>query len=285
MRTSELMIGVLLLAVVLPINHGWAGAPGPDADFTGFWARSVDQAEQTPPEYTIWQGNTLRFRGVGGEWRRAWCHLISGSAQTVLVLTDDATAPALGPIAKTSQVSFAWRDGRRWTETAVYDTREHPLYEGILDACRLAEILQGMNGMERSGLVIAGSGYGASVALAAAALLRDQPQAVVAHCPLCPVLAVCSIDRLVAADGSLLNGAPVVAQRMMAARFAATVHCPALVSSGVATSARELQVAALVYAALPGEKARWTAEVTAGSLAADATFRERVVRWACGPRR
>jgi hypothetical protein len=283
MRTFEFLLGVLLLAIVLPLNHVWAGVPGPDADYTGFWMRSLDQAEQLPPEYTIWQGNMLRFRGLGGEWRRAWCRLVPGCTQTILVLTDDATAPVLGPVAKTSQVSFSWREGKNWSETAaVYDTRQHPLYEGIVDACRLAEILQGMNGMEHSRLVVAGSGYAASVALAVAALLRDGPQAVVAHCPLCPVLAVCSLERLVAPDGAFLPGTPTVARRMMAARFATAVHCPALVSSGVAASARELQVAALVYAALPGEKARWMGEVTATSLAADTTFRERLLCWARG---
>jgi hypothetical protein len=277
-------MGILLVAIVLPINHVWAGVPAPDSDFTGFWMHSLDQAEQTPPEYTIWQGNTLRFRGLGGEWRSARCRLTPASTQTLLVITDDPQAPLLAPIDKTSQVSFAWREGVTWRDSAVYDTRQHPLYQAITNAARLAEILQGMNGMENSPLVIAGSGYAASVALAVAGILKDRPSAAIAHAPLCPVLAVCSKERLIAADGSFLTGTSPIARRLMAARFAAAVHCPTLVSCGVATSVREAQVAADVYAALPGEKARWSNEVTSASLTNDTAFRERLSSWARGPR-
>jgi hypothetical protein len=284
MRTAQLAVGVLMVAVVLPVNQVWAGVPAPDSDFMGFWTRSLDLAEQTPPEYTIWQGSTLRFRGLGGEWRSARCRLNAGSTQTLLVITDDPQAPVLEPIGKTSQVSFAWREGAAPSAPAVYDTRQHPLYEAIVNAARLAEVLQGMNGMEHSPLVVAGSGYAASVALAVAGMLREPPAAVVAHAPLCPVLAVCSSQRLLAADGSFLAGASPVAQRMMAARFAAAVHCPALVSCGVGASVREAQVAADVYAALAGEKTRWNNEVTPMSLATDRTFRERISGWARGPR-
>ena len=94
-------------------------------------------------------------------------------------------AEPLGRVDGCAVVNWGWSEGGCPALTAGAGARENPVYRGALNLCRLVQVLSGMDqiGLGRVGLV--GEGYGASMAIIAAALLPEKVAFVVAHQPIC----------------------------------------------------------------------------------------------------
>ncbi len=252
---------VTLIALGLPLSRGLAqggGAPASRPDdqaFRQFWQTGVSGLEQWAPSSRLAADGNFDFQGYQGQIRTAVCTLPPDEPQgVVLHLTD---APTAQPVTATDgrlHCVFAWRDGALEGPLAEAETRLHPLYGGVLDACRLTQLLWSLHEYPERGVRLVGEGYGATIALAVAALEPRLVSSVVAHQPVC----VASALRAQAARQGVAPDLPPEAldrlQRLSPLNFAPMVTAPTVVLVGMADGVATPESVITVYERLRGPK-------------------------------
>lgn len=274
MTSPALPAGVLLVLVFAPLGHALASAPdllcptpaqpkdqaGADQQdrlFDEYWRAQLGRLSQTPPDWSVWAGRELVFRGTDGLERRAGLQVPAKMRSLAVYVTDGSSRDPVRTPTGQGVVLFPWRADVPPASVSL-SAREHPLTRAITDTCRLMEVLVGMNELRVSRVGLIGEGYGAVVVLAAASLRPELVSYVVAHEPICPAEAVqraLPADTPAAAEASL--AASRHTRRLKAASFAARVETPVLITAGTLDDyAPEASVQAM-YESLKGPREYW----------------------------
>ncbi|MCE5218895.1 acetylxylan esterase [bacterium] len=274
MTSPALPAGILLVLVFAPLSHALASAPeilcptptqpkdqagGDQQDrlFDEYWRAQLGRLSQTPPNWSIWAGRELVFKGADGLERRAVLQIPAKMRSLAVYVTDGSSRDPVRAPSGQGVVIFPWRADVPQVSASL-TAREHPLTRAISDTCRLVEVLVGMNDLPVSRVGLIGEGYGAVVALATAALRPELISYVVAHQPICPAEAV---QRVLPADTPAAAEAALTAsrhtRRLKAASFAARVETPVLITAGTLDEcAPEVSIQAM-YESLKGPREYW----------------------------
>ncbi len=265
-HTVSELLPVFLLLALLPLNHALAGVGEPgaqllttDTDLGRFWWGGLSRLEECPPQLRMNGENSLLFRGLNGRVCRAWIAGARDAKTKVLHLVD---APAPGPVPSIpgcAQLSFAWRDGTDLDTNTMADAGQHPVYEGIVNACRLTRLACGMGtGANQVGLV--GEGYGGAIALAVAALMPEYVAFVVAHQPICLSPALFEDEEDAVKAALTMWQMRRLQKRLSARTFAPFVSARALVTLGTEDRYATPDTVWDLYDHLGGEKRMWLME-------------------------
>lgn len=223
-RLAAILILCILCGAALAAPHG----PLTTREFAAHWQTAMLR-QQTWPLQLERKGDCLNFRTEQGTGElKVDCH--GGRRQrTVLYLVDRDSA--FTPTASGNWGVLETRSLLRLEKLQINPNPEQqPLHEAVLLAVQALELLLKETGATRVGLV--GEGYGATLALAVAALKPDEVDFVCAHEPVAPPTAVGKSGYGPFADWQ--DEVARAAEYLHPLHFAALVEAPTLLTYGEA---------------------------------------------------
>lgn len=245
------------------------------ADFDRFWARALTRLEPLPPgqldatapgEVTFPVTESIRATGY-------WYPPRDPTAMAVVHVVEGTTPrPERWPRDGRGHLYLAWRRAGStladWYVSGLDGAASSGLMASVLTACQAVHLLRTCPELSAPRVGIVGDGYGATMALAAAALLPDRVGFVIAHQPrpvfhrLCDgTLTSCPAVRRLLQDLPRTRAATTLAALAYfdAVHFAALVCGPVLVIAGERDDQAPPQEAWLLYRQLAGPR-EWRLE-------------------------
>ena len=186
--TCLCMVAALTLTAAAPAAGPLTTRPD---DFEQFWQRSAAQRTSLAP-------STLKGTCAGAvmfpvtETDQAQAHYWPGGPPGVLtpiVYLYEPDGPALcSPAgAGRAHLSLPWRDGagplHEWYLDGLPDRDAASLRRAVLTACQAVDLVRTCPSVQAPRVGLIGDGFGATVALAAAALMPEQAAFLIAHQP------------------------------------------------------------------------------------------------------
>jgi pimeloyl-ACP methyl ester carboxylesterase len=220
----------------VPLSHALAdpGSPSTVAgQFLDFWRIGLSGLDQWPLDPLVTAEGRLEFTAHGGSRRWAVLTVPPTPLGLVVHLTNAETPQPVPAADGRAHCVFAWLQDAPAGPESPFDTRRHPVYRAILDSCRLLEALGGLRALQGLPVGVLGEGYGATVALAVAALMPDKVAFVVAHEPVCVGTAVREQAERAGVDLMLPSAGLKGLLRLSPSAFAPSVRAGVLMTVGL----------------------------------------------------
>lgn len=254
-QPTALTVTAALIVALLPA-HASAEPP----DFDGYWRDAMALRMPLPPgALPMDESGTVEFQVTDRYSTEAhWFAGSDPSATPVVHIVEGPRRPD-PPDSKRSHLYLHWTDDRISLAGWLSATgRQNPRVLSVLAACQAVDLLSSAQGLRAERVAIIGDGFGAGIALAAAALLPDRVAFVICHQPRPAFYVADGIATRSAAVADALDGISAAARAGLAymepRSFAARIHVPTLVIAGTADRAAPREEMQVLFEALAGPR-------------------------------